>query len=127
VAELPRRSQGEGAGKLTEALRWHLEYGGDAEQHRAANDKAWRTRTQPFADLAWIWSGFLELSNARRVDGMQGVPSGIAPSEVAAWLDLRDETDSERRRLFVDAVSALDAVYLERAERKRKERADHGR
>jgi hypothetical protein len=55
---------------------------------------------------------------------MSGDPSGIAATEVAAWLELRDEADPERRRLFVEAVSAMDAAFLKWAAGRRKERSD---
>jgi len=61
----------------------------------------------------------MELSRSRRVDGMTGTMSGIPPSEVAAWLELRRIDDEWRREMFVDAVSAMDGVYLKWASEQR--------
>lgn len=61
----------------------------------------------------------MELSRSRRVDGMSGAMSGIPPSEVAAWLALRRVVDEWRREMFVDAVAAMDGVYLKWASEQR--------
>ncbi|MCC7012761.1 MAG: hypothetical protein IT454_09390 [Planctomycetes bacterium] len=68
-----------------------------------------------FDDLRRIWSGFFELLISRAVNAVSGTASGIAPTEVAAWLELRQIADPEQRALFAEAIAAMDAVWLEQA------------
>jgi hypothetical protein len=74
--------------------------------------KAWRERTEAYADLQWVYVGFGQISLSRRTDGTGGV-SGIAPSEVLAWLELRGVTCPRKREEFALLVGALDAAFME--------------
>lgn len=69
-----------------------------------------------YADLIPIWNAFNELSAGRHV-GMGGV-SGLAASDVAAWLDLAGIEDLETRALWWRLIRAMDEVVLKHSRKK---------
>lgn len=64
-----------------------------------------------YDDLIPVWNAFMELSSGRHI-GMSG-PSGLQVSDVVAWLDLAQITDSLSRGEWYRLIRALDETYLE--------------
>jgi len=58
-----------------------------------------------------VLAAFGSLSSSRASNGLGGV-SGIKPTDVVAWLDLRGILDADKRRDFALLIEALDAEFL---------------
>lgn len=54
---------------------------------------------------------FGALSSSRGTNGLGGV-SGIRPTDMVAWLDLRGILDADKRRDFALLIEAMDAEFL---------------
>jgi hypothetical protein len=101
-------------------LEWSLRFGRDAERWAEAERQGqevpptWTSRPRPHADLALVWEAFASLSKTRAAQVTPGgvLLSGISPTDVAAWLDLRGVASARRRREVFELVEAMDAVFL---------------
>ena len=56
-----------------------------------------------------VWGAFAALHESRRV-GMDA--SGIAPTDLAAWLDLSQVEDPDLRHYFAAVIHRLDSHWL---------------
>lgn len=58
-------------------------------------------------ELGYIWTAFIQLSNAR-TSGFSG-PNPLTYSEIKAWMEV---TDTPFKSWEVDAIKRLDFVYM---------------
>jgi hypothetical protein len=67
----------------------------------------------------WLWRAWTALSASRR-GGFGALP--IPVTEISAYVGyLYPDFDADDRELFLDAIQALDAVFLKAMEKKHKE------
>lgn len=78
---------------------------------KAGESTALDRKVELYPDLIPIWNAFMELSSSRHV-GMAG-PSGIAVSDVAAWLDLAQINDPLSRGEWYRLIRTMDNTYLD--------------
>lgn len=100
--------------KLTDALRWHLEWGDklqwlqDLARQQGSEPKALQRRVVPPERIEWIWRAFWELSGDRQIGF--GSPGPIMWASIDAYAR-RYEIEGERFERLISMVRMLDREF----------------
>lgn len=122
LRRLPRRGRGRGGKRLSETLKWELEWGAEYQTlleiaKSGHTPEALERRPELPPQLAYYLDVFYTLSRGRSISGM-GTPGPIPLSEFAAFFEIYDIRSQAQRDWLLRLLSKLDGVYLKHVSEK---------